>query len=41
MADIAERGMVVTIYFDPQNPQGSNMEVLNRLERGDFGPFYS
>ena len=39
--DIAERGMVVTIFFDHTNPHGSDRVLLNRLERGDFGPFYS
>ncbi len=39
--DIAERGMVVTIFFDPQNPQGSNAAVLNHLQNGSFGPFYN
>ncbi|KAF6232486.1 hypothetical protein HO173_009366 [Letharia columbiana] len=38
---IAERGMIVTIFFDPMNPQGSNPVLLNRLENGDFGPFYN
>ncbi|CAD6577155.1 MAG: hypothetical protein ASARMPREDX12_001324 [Alectoria sarmentosa] len=37
----AERGMVVTIFFDPTNPQGSNSALLNRLQNGDFGPFYN
>ena len=33
--------MVVTIFYDPSNPPGSNLAVLNRLQNGDFGPFYS
>ena len=33
--------MVVTIFFDPANPQGSNANQLNRLQNGDFGPFYN
>lgn len=33
--------MVVTIFFDPANPQGSNAAILNRLQEGEFGPFYS
>lgn len=38
---ISERGMVVKIFFDPTNPQGSNAALLNRLQNGDFGPFYN
>ena len=33
--------MVVTIFFDPVNPQGSNAVMLNKLQNGDFGAFYS
>ena len=33
--------MVVTIFFDPTNPQGSNAGLLNRLQAGEFGPFYN
>ena len=33
--------MVVTIFFDPMNSQGSNATLLNRLQDGAFGPFYS
>lgn len=33
--------MVVTIIFDHTNPHGSDGVLLNRLERGDFGPFYN
>lgn len=32
--------MVVTIYYDPTNPQ-STKTMLDRLEKGDFGPFYA
>lgn len=39
--DIAERGMVVTIFYDPTNTEGSTLNVLNRLQNGEFGPFYS
>lgn len=39
--DIPERGMVVTIFFDPSNPQGSNAAQLNRLQDGALGPFYA
>ena len=35
-----ERGMVVKIMSDPENPGGSNMSHLERLERGEYGPFY-
>lgn len=38
---LAERGMVVTIFYDPANPQGSNAALLNRLQDGGFGPFYN
>ena len=33
--------MVVTIFLDPSNPQGSNAATLNRLQTGEFGPFYN
>ena len=33
--------MVVTIFFDPVNPQGSKAAVLNKLQDGGFGPFYN
>lgn len=36
----AERGMVITVYLDPANKQGSTKERLNRLQEGHFGPFY-
>ncbi|KAL8632951.1 hypothetical protein Q9189_001360 [Teloschistes chrysophthalmus] len=35
-----ERGMVVTVYCDPRNQQGSNASRLHQLEEGVFGPFY-
>ncbi|CAF9930660.1 hypothetical protein IMSHALPRED_008245 [Imshaugia aleurites] len=41
MGHVAERGMVVTIFLDPTNPQGSNAAVLNGLQNGEYGPFYS
>ncbi|KAK0510532.1 hypothetical protein JMJ35_006964 [Cladonia borealis] len=37
---IAERGMVVTIYTDPRNPHWSTPQLLDRLQNGEFGPFY-
>ncbi|KAL2040627.1 hypothetical protein N7G274_006606 [Stereocaulon virgatum] len=37
---VSQRGMVVTIYFDPRNPVHSTKTLLDKLERGDFGPFY-
>ena len=33
--------MVVTIYYDPTNPNGSTKDMLDRLQNGGFGPFYS
>ena len=33
--------MVVTVFLDPENPQGSNPDALNGLENGRLGPFYS
>lgn len=33
--------MVVTIFLDPVNPQGSNAGVLDELQNGDCGAFYS
>lgn len=35
-----ERGMVVTVYYDPNNPH-STKDILDRLESGVFGPFYA
>ena len=32
--------MVVTVYTDPHNEQGSTPHRLDRLQNGDFGPFY-
>ncbi|KAL8824534.1 MAG: hypothetical protein Q9170_008125 [Blastenia crenularia] len=37
---IAERGMVVTVYLDPSNKQGSTAKLLDLLQQGRFGPFY-
>ena len=39
-SDIAERGMVVTVYLDPQNQAGSTWDLLDRLQNGEYGPFY-
>jgi len=36
-----ERGMVVTIYYDPMNPKFSNKDILDRLQNGEWGPFYA
>ena len=33
--------MVITVFFDPTNPEGSNPMSLNKLQNGDFGRFYS
>lgn len=35
-----ERGMVITVFFDPNNEQGSNKKLLDSLQQGHFGPFY-
>ncbi|KAI4237331.1 MAG: hypothetical protein LQ352_007945 [Teloschistes flavicans] len=35
-----ERGMVVTVYYDPRNANGSFQSRLEQLEEGVFGPFY-
>ncbi|KAL8755824.1 MAG: hypothetical protein Q9184_004682 [Pyrenodesmia sp. 2 TL-2023] len=35
-----ERGMVITVYFDPSNEKGSNKKLLDMLQQGYFGPFY-
>ncbi|KAL6722236.1 hypothetical protein ACLMJK_001343 [Lecanora helva] len=35
-----ERGMVVSVFLDPLNPEHSSEESLNRLAEGVFGPFY-
>lgn len=32
-----KRGMVVTVYLDPENPQGSTRESLRRFEEADDG----
>lgn len=32
--------MVVTVYLDPTNPNGSTISRLNQLKEGGFGPFY-
>ena len=40
MKDTPERGMVVTIFLDPDNHTGSTIEQLCKLEEGDYGPFY-
>ena len=34
------RGAVVTVYLDPTNPKWSTEENLDRLQNGEFGPFY-
>lgn len=36
-----ERGMVVTIYYDPMNHGSSTKDILDRLESGALGPFYA
>ncbi|KAL8922276.1 MAG: hypothetical protein Q9208_005246 [Pyrenodesmia sp. 3 TL-2023] len=35
-----ERGMVITVYFDPSNEDSSNKKLLDMLQQGYFGPFY-
>lgn len=40
---IAERkwqGVVVSIYYDNDNPEASHADALNGIENGDSGPFY-
>ena len=37
---IPERGMIISIYLDPTNTQGSTKEVLNAIKEGNHGPFY-
>ncbi|KAL8709539.1 MAG: hypothetical protein Q9220_005781 [cf. Caloplaca sp. 1 TL-2023] len=37
---IPERGMVVTVYCDPENKKGSTKDLLTLLQKGHFGPFY-
>ena len=34
------RGMTVTVYYDPSNPDGSNKELLDGIQEGKDGPFY-
>jgi len=36
-----ERGMVITIYYDPTNSLYSTKKMLDRIENGGFGPFYA
>ena len=40
-SDTAERGLVVTVYLDPKNPEHGSKESLVRLQEGRFGPFFS
>ncbi|KAL9023975.1 MAG: hypothetical protein Q9180_008035, partial [Flavoplaca navasiana] len=35
-----ERGMVVTVFLDPDNKNGSTKSLLDRLQNGGYGPFY-
>ncbi|KAL8921193.1 MAG: hypothetical protein Q9172_004155 [Xanthocarpia lactea] len=35
-----ERGIVVTVFLDPSNKKGSTKALLDKLQNGDFGPFY-
>ncbi len=39
-SDIAERGMVVTVYYNPLNPQCSTNELQDKLQNEGFGAFY-
>ena len=39
--DDDERGMVVSVFLDPDNKEGSTQGILNCMEDGYFGPFYS
>lgn len=38
--DDDERGMVVSVFLDPDNEEGSTQAVLDCLEYGSFGPLY-
>ncbi|KAL8975990.1 MAG: hypothetical protein Q9205_007919, partial [Flavoplaca limonia] len=38
--DEKERGMVVTVFLDPDNKEGSTKSQLDRLQDGGYGPFY-
>ncbi|KAI4237661.1 MAG: hypothetical protein LQ349_001690 [Xanthoria aureola] len=38
--DDDERGMVVSVFLDPDNKEGSTQDLLDSLQRGRFGPFY-
>ena len=32
--DVQGRGVVVSVYYDPENPLGSTMDALNNVEFG-------
>ena len=38
--DEQHRGVVVSIYLDDSNVNGSTIDLLNRLQDGEFGPFF-
>ena len=38
--DDDERGMVVSVFLDPDNKEGSTQFLLDYLQDGAFGPFY-
>lgn len=40
MLDIPKRGVVVSVYYDPLNPDHSNTASLDKLQNGEYGPFY-
>ena len=39
-AENCHPGVMVTILYDPANPEGSTKERLKRIEKGRDGPFY-
>ncbi|KAL8753447.1 MAG: hypothetical protein Q9199_005044 [Rusavskia elegans] len=36
-----DRGMVVSVFLDPSNKEGSTKAILDALQDGHFGPFYA
>ena len=38
--DDDERGMVVSVFLDPDNKECSTQFLLDYLQDGAFGPFY-
>ncbi|KAL8993305.1 MAG: hypothetical protein Q9169_006441 [Polycauliona sp. 2 TL-2023] len=40
LIDEEQRGMVVTVFLDPENKKGSTEPLLDALQNGHYGPFY-